>query len=119
MALLSELRSQAPSVDDEIGSRDELQKIWHQLEEELSPNGLALFRALLVDEQPLEEVSETFAVSANALYTFRSRVRRRIQGIRERLAEVMPERRLSVEAPQPSQAAARMPPSARGLRRGR
>jgi RNA polymerase sigma factor (sigma-70 family) len=75
------------SLEDEIVSRQELLRLWQELEGELSPRSLALFRALVIEELSVEEVSAQFAMSANALYTFRSRIRQQIQSIRSRLSE--------------------------------
>ena len=52
---------------------------------ELSPRGLQLFHALLVEQLSIEEIAERFAMSANALYTFRSRLRQQVLEIRREL----------------------------------
>ena len=72
-------------LDQRLFLRDELVRIWHCVEQQLSPRGLALFRALLVEEQPIEQVALEFAMSTGALYTFRSRLRRHVHDIRRRL----------------------------------
>jgi RNA polymerase sigma-70 factor (ECF subfamily) len=96
------------ALEDELGSREELSKIWHRLEETLSPRGLALFRALLIEELSIEEISEKFNMSPNALYTFRSRLRQQVQAIRQQLtstpdpAPVAPVRRLATQPRRPA-----------------
>jgi RNA polymerase sigma-70 factor (ECF subfamily) len=72
--------------EDHVVARDELGRLWHQLEGELSPRGLELFRALLIEQLSIEETSARFDMSSNALYTFRSRLRQRVHAIRCELA---------------------------------
>jgi RNA polymerase sigma-70 factor (ECF subfamily) len=74
------------TLEDDVVSREELAKIWHRLEQQLSPRGIELFRALLIEQLSIEEVAETFDMSHNALYTFRSRLRRQVHEIRQELA---------------------------------
>lgn len=72
--------------EDQAVSREELQKLWHCLEEQLSPRGLELFHALLIEQLSIEELAARFNMSANALYTFRSRLRQQVQEIRRQLS---------------------------------
>lgn len=74
------------ALEDHVVSREELQKIWHCLEEQLSPRGLELFHALLIEQLSIEELAERFDMSPNALYTFRSRLRQQVQEIRRQLS---------------------------------
>ncbi|HWO13364.1 MAG TPA: hypothetical protein VNN80_27880 [Polyangiaceae bacterium] len=83
---LSVLAVEDRVFEDHVVSRDELARIWHRLEEELSPRGLELFRALLIEQLSIEEVSARFDISPNGLYTFRSRLRQRAHAIRCELA---------------------------------
>jgi DNA-directed RNA polymerase specialized sigma24 family protein len=73
------------ALEDQVVSREELQKIWHRLEEQLSPRGIELFHALLIEQLAIEEIAERFNMSCNALYTFRSRLRQQVQEIRRQL----------------------------------
>jgi len=73
------------ALEDHVVSREELTKVWHRLEEELSPRGLELFRALLIEQLSIEEISDRFDMSPNALYTFRSRLRQQVHDIRRQL----------------------------------
>lgn len=72
----------AHALEEHVGSRQELQKIWHRPEEQLSPRGLDLFHALLIEQRSIEELTERFNMSPNALYTFRSRLRQQVEAIR-------------------------------------
>lgn len=102
------LAAEGRAVEDELVSREELTKIWHRLEEELSPRGLELFRALLIEQLSIEEISEKFNMSSNALYTFKSRLRQQVQAIRQQLTStpdpvpVAPVRHLSNQARRPA-----------------
>jgi DNA-directed RNA polymerase specialized sigma24 family protein len=82
--ILSAYRDESES-ENVVSARDELISIWHRLEGQLSPRGIALFRALLVDELPIEKVCQTFQMSATAVYNFRSRLRHRVREIRASL----------------------------------
>jgi RNA polymerase sigma factor (sigma-70 family) len=82
---LSAFSVDEPALEDHVVSRQELQKLWHRLEEELSPRSLELFHALLIEQLSIEEIAERFNMSPNALYTFRSRLRQQVQTIRQQL----------------------------------
>lgn len=77
----------ASDVDCErqLGARQLLERLVERLRERLSPRGFALFHALYVQEQEVEAVAEDFAMSPNALYTFRTRLRREVATIRSEL----------------------------------
>jgi RNA polymerase sigma-70 factor (ECF subfamily) len=97
------------ALEDHVVSREELQKLWHRLEEQLSPRGLELFQALLIEQLSIEELAERFDMSPNALYTFRSRLRQQVQEIRRQL--------VSTPRPAPVATVHRLEPrSARGER---
>jgi RNA polymerase sigma-70 factor (ECF subfamily) len=74
-----------PGVEHLVSVRDQISQIWSRLEAELSPRGLELFRALLIDEMPVADVRAMFELSETAVYNFRSRIRRRVRQIREHL----------------------------------
>ncbi|MBX3247779.1 MAG: sigma-70 family RNA polymerase sigma factor [Myxococcales bacterium] len=75
-------------VDSErqLGARQLLERLVERLRERLSPRGFALFHALYVQEQDVEAIAADFAMSPNALYTFRTRLRREVAAIRSELA---------------------------------
>ncbi len=66
-------------------SRDQLRRLRFRLTEELSPLGRQLFNLLFVDELPLPEVLQQTGMSSDAVYAWRSRLRRLV---RQLLAEV-------------------------------
>jgi DNA-directed RNA polymerase specialized sigma24 family protein len=70
------------SMEGELSSRDELTRALGALRERLTPAGYAMFEALFLDESSIEEVAARFATTANALYTFRSRLRRELASLR-------------------------------------
>ncbi|MEY2934010.1 MAG: hypothetical protein RL033_4759 [Pseudomonadota bacterium] len=102
---LSAFAVDSHALEDHVVSREELQKLWHCLEEQLSPRGLELFHALLIEQLSIEEIAERFNMSPNALYTFRSRLRQQVQTIRQQLsatpapASVAPLHRLPAPSP--------------------
>lgn len=74
-----ELERPAPGIGPEriaVG-REQLRLLLHRLEEELSPLGWHLFHLLLVEERPVAEVERSTRMSRDALYAWRSRLRRR------------------------------------------
>lgn len=83
--ILNAYRDESKS-ENVVSARDELTSIWRRLEGQLSPRGIALFRALMVEELPIEKVCEAFQMSATAVYNFRSRVRQRVREIRDSLS---------------------------------
>ncbi len=74
-------------------SKDLLERILDRLEGELTPRSRELFRALFVEELPAEEVAERFGMSSNALYTWTSRLRARVQALAAELGETAVEHR--------------------------
>jgi RNA polymerase sigma-70 factor (ECF subfamily) len=73
-----ELERAAPESGPEADAlgREQLRLLLRRLEEELSPLGWHLFRLLLVEERPVEEVERATRMSRDALYAWRSRLRR-------------------------------------------
>jgi RNA polymerase sigma-70 factor (ECF subfamily) len=61
--------------------------VLEQVQSQLSPRGLALFEALVVDGEPLEETAKRFNVSHNALYSFRSRLKALVARVRVQIDE--------------------------------
>jgi DNA-directed RNA polymerase specialized sigma24 family protein len=55
-------------------SRQELQLLLSRLQRELSPLGLDLFYRLLVHDEPIEALSASTGLTANALYIWRTRL---------------------------------------------
>jgi RNA polymerase sigma-70 factor (ECF subfamily) len=78
---LDEAAAAAPAAaeDDPEGvtaSREEVRLLLRRLQEELSPLGWRLFELLLVRERPVAEVERATGMSRDALYAWRSRLRR-------------------------------------------
>jgi len=62
--------------EGEAAGREEMRLLLRRLQEELSPLGWRLFELLLVQERPVEEVERRTGMSRDALYAWRSRLRR-------------------------------------------
>jgi RNA polymerase sigma-70 factor (ECF subfamily) len=73
-----ELDTAAPDSDPEevTASREHLTRLLDRLHEELSPLGWRLFQLLFVQELSQAEVQEKSGLSAEAVYAWRSRLRR-------------------------------------------
>jgi RNA polymerase sigma-70 factor (ECF subfamily) len=69
----------------EVAAREELALVLERLHERLSPRGLLLFEALFSDQQAVEQVCERFAMTANAVYSFRNRLQSLVAGIQAEL----------------------------------
>lgn len=72
--------------ESQASARQQLRVLLDTLRERLSPRAFAMFEALYVDQRTIEDVAEQFATTPNALYTFRSRLRRDLEGIQCELA---------------------------------
>lgn len=57
-----------------VESQELLDALLERLRAELSPKGLELFYALLVDEQPIEDVCAKTGMSRDAVYAWKSRL---------------------------------------------
>lgn len=88
-----ELERIAPAGGAERGperravDRDQLRRLLRRLEEELSPLGWHLFQLLLVEERPVDEVERAIRMSRDALYAWRSRLRRRARGLLDEIGQ--------------------------------
>lgn len=67
--------SDSRTPEGQAGARQELELLFTFVSERLSPRALELFRALFVNNEPLEEICARFAMTSTSVYTFRSRVR--------------------------------------------
>jgi RNA polymerase sigma-70 factor (ECF subfamily) len=75
----------AADLEKEAASREAMRLLLRRLQEELSPLGWHLFELLLVQERSVEEVERRTGMSRDALYAWRSRLRRLA---RQLLAEI-------------------------------
>jgi DNA-directed RNA polymerase specialized sigma24 family protein len=81
---MPEVAGHGPALDEEVGARRELARLLRELAASLSPRQLGLVGALFIDELATSELSKLFGMSPNALYTFRSRMRRQLEALRGR-----------------------------------
>jgi RNA polymerase sigma factor (sigma-70 family) len=65
-----------PEPEAAAASRDQLQRLLRRLEEELSPLGRHLFDLIFVQELAVAEVEAKTGLSADAVYAWRSRLRK-------------------------------------------
>lgn len=77
-------------------SREVLCRLFDRLTEELSPLGRRLFDLLLVQETPVAEAMLTTGLSADAVYAWRSRLRRLARNLLTELSEPPPRARTPV-----------------------
>lgn len=85
--LSDELDDRAPEPDPEesAASRDELHALLERLREDLTPEGWHLFDLIFLQELNVEQTSEETGKGPEAVYAWRSRLRRLA---RQRLAEI-------------------------------
>jgi RNA polymerase sigma-70 factor (ECF subfamily) len=75
--------SPAPSPEGMVVSRDLLERLLRRLEETLSPLGRHLFELLYIKELSVDEVTSQTGMKRDAVYTWRSRLRRHAQRLME------------------------------------
>jgi RNA polymerase sigma factor (sigma-70 family) len=87
-SLIEDLDAAAPDSGPEevTASREQLSLLLDRLREEVSPLGWQLFDLLFIQELPLPEVRAATGLSADAVYAWRSRLRRLAK---EQAAEVL------------------------------
>ncbi len=65
-----------PAGGGQLDARDALGRLLEALSKQLSPRALDLFQKLFVEEQSIDDVSQTTGLSPCAVYQWRSRLRR-------------------------------------------
>ena len=75
----------APDPETAAASRDELRHLVRRLAEELSPLGRQLFELIYVQELAVDEVAGTASMTADAVYAWRSRLRRSARLVHDEL----------------------------------
>jgi RNA polymerase sigma factor (sigma-70 family) len=86
------------SDSEEIAvSREQLRLVLDRLKEELSPLGWHLFDLVYLQDLSVEEVARQTAMSSDAVYAWRSRLRRLARRLLEEQSENMAVRRTSVK----------------------
>ena len=71
----------APAPEAVVASREHLHALLDRIREDLSPVGLELFQRLIVDEEPIQEVSRKFNKSEANLYQWKSRLLKRLRAL--------------------------------------
>ena len=99
-SVLDEEFSQASTErgpEEITASREQLKVLLHRLGEELSPLGRHLFDLLFLRELPLEEVIQQTGMSPDAVYAWRSRLRRLAGRLLEETSESRVESRRTLK----------------------
>lgn len=84
-----------PGPEERATSRDTLRRLLDRLREDLSPQGWQLFRLLYVGERSVEETCRETGLSSDAVYAWRSRLRRHARRVLEGLSEIDDAQRIS------------------------
>ena len=88
--MLAELPSAAVEPAQEVASADFMSRLHERLRETLTPLGMHLFELLYVEERTVEEVCSATALSTDAVYAWRSRLRRTARELCQQLASEQP-----------------------------
>ena len=72
-----------PSPEASAEAREQLQLLLDYLSERLSPHAAQLFEALYANNLPLAEVCSRFGMTADAVYSFRTRLKRLVATFRD------------------------------------
>lgn len=87
----------------QAAAREELALLLERLRERLSPRGVLVFEALYTDHASVEQVCRRFAMTPNALYSFRKRLQALVAQIQRELGgppgEPLAQRSLARPAP--------------------
>jgi RNA polymerase sigma-70 factor (ECF subfamily) len=95
-------RQQEPTRSDDelVASRHLLERLLDRMRERLSPQGMQMFRALYVEEKPVEVVCAETGMRPDAVYAWRSRLSRLARALADeienepgRLSETLPPER--------------------------
>ena len=75
---MAELDTTAPDItpEEDVASREQLSLLLDRMRENLTPLGYRLFELLFVQEMSVPETMEATGLSADAVYTWKSRLRR-------------------------------------------
>jgi RNA polymerase sigma-70 factor (ECF subfamily) len=85
-----DVRVDEPDPEEVAASRQQLRLLLGRLRESLSPLGLHLFQLLFVQELTLQEAMAASGLSADAVYAWRSRLRRLARELMRELSETGP-----------------------------
>lgn len=84
-----------PGPEERAASRDTLQRLLDRLRDDLSPQGWQLFDLLYVRQLEVPEVRDATGLTADAVYAWRSRLRRHARQVLASLSESGAPRRIS------------------------
>lgn len=70
--------SRADGLEAEVSARQQVTQLLESVRGQLTPKGVQMFKALFVDERPIDDVAREFETTPSALYTFRSRLRQKL-----------------------------------------
>ena len=88
--------SEEPDPEEAAASREELELLLARLREALSPLGWQLFDLLYLQERSVSDVEAATGLSADAVYAWRSRLRKLARSLLgDRLSESAPRERMS------------------------
>jgi len=105
---LARMTESVAAPEAEIGARELFDRILERLQEEVSPRGMMIFRALLVEERAIDAVCSDFEMTHEAAYTWRSRLLRRARELAEEIQ--------ALHTPRPATAKAEVEPVKGALR---
>jgi RNA polymerase sigma-70 factor (ECF subfamily) len=72
-------------LESTVATRQLMERLASELEQELSPKGSLLFSLLLVEQRPVAEVCELMEMRPDAVYAWRSRLARRVRALAEKI----------------------------------
>jgi RNA polymerase sigma factor (sigma-70 family) len=76
---LDSLTELSAGAEAEAVRRDLVLRVLRRLSAQLSPQGVAMFRALYVEDQPVEQIVEATGLSKEAIYKWRSRLKEEVE----------------------------------------
>ena len=99
--LPEDLDQAAPESGPEevVASREQLRRLLRRLTEELTPLGRHLFDLLFLRDLPFEEVTRQTGMTSDAVYAWRSRLRRLARRLLDEASETASENRLTPRTP--------------------
>lgn len=77
----------APPADARLASADTLRRLMALIRAHMDTRSVVLFERLYVEERSVEAVCEEFQMSRDALYAWRTRMKRRLKGFRAQLEQ--------------------------------
>lgn len=76
---------EAPDPEVGAGDREVLGQVLDAVRSEASPKGFAIFRELVVEERSVEEVGARFGLERDAVYAWRSRLKKLARAAAQRI----------------------------------